>query len=74
MHGEIIIHFSNGIKFKGTYKNGRANGKAIEEDKDGKRFEGSYKNGMRDGSYIMKDRNGNVTETGVYKMGVKQKQ
>ena len=55
------------------YKNGRANGKAIEEDKDGVRFEGTYLNGERDGDYVLKDRNGQVTERGTYRKGMRNK-
>lgn len=62
----MIIHFADGSKFKGTYKDGYPHGKAIEEDKDGNRFEGSYRDGERDGPYVMKDRNGRVTKKGKY--------
>ena len=73
MNGEMIIHFSNGTKFKGMYRNGKPDGKAIEQDKDGVRFEGSYRNGVRHGEYVMKNRDGQVTETGVYVDGFKEK-
>ena len=36
--GEIIIHFSDGSKFKGIYRRGKRNGRALEVDKDGRRF------------------------------------
>ena len=70
--GEIVIHYHNGTRFKGIYKNGKRNGPAIEEDKNGVRFEGSYKDDERDGKYVMKDKSGKVTETGTYSRGIKQ--
>ena len=69
MNGQVIIHFSDGSKFKGMYKDGRRNGAAIEEDKDGKRFEGSYVNGRRDGNFVEKDRNGQILKRGHYENG-----
>lgn len=65
----MIIHYADGGKFKGIYRNGKRNGKAIEVDKDGKRFEGSYKDDERDGKFIEKDRNGNITAQGMYTRG-----
>ena len=67
--GEVVIHYGNGSRFKGTYKNGKRNGKCIEETKDGKRFEGSYVNDVRDGRFVEKDGNGRVTCTGHYENG-----
>lgn len=67
--GQVIIHYANGTRFKGTYKNGQRNGKAIEETKDGKRFEGSYVNDRRDGKFVEKDRNGTILFTGHYENG-----
>jgi len=72
VEGEVIIHFHDGSKFRGTYHNGKRHGAAIEEDKNGNRFEGSYKNDERDGKYVEKDRTGKVTETGTYVNGRKQ--
>ena len=68
----MIIHFANGNKFKGTFRNGKREGQAIEVDKDGKRFEGSYKDDERDGKFIEKDRNGNITAQGMYIRGRRQ--
>ena len=30
--GEVIIHYANGLKFKGVFKNGKPNGPAIGRD------------------------------------------
>ena len=65
----MIIHYANGSRFKGAYKNGKRNGKCIEEAKDGKRFEGTYLNDIRDGRFVEKDGNGQVTCTGHYESG-----
>ena len=65
----MIIHFADGSKFKGVYKNGKRNGDAIEETKDGKRFEGSYIDGKRDGNFVEKDRNGTIVARGHYEHG-----
>ncbi|MDD2602444.1 MAG: phosphatidylinositol-4-phosphate 5-kinase, partial [Prevotella sp.] len=64
-----IIHYANGDRFKGTYKNGLRNGRAIEESKDGTRFEGTYVNDIRDGKFVEKDRNGQITFNGHYESG-----
>ena len=69
MDGEVIIHYANGLKFKGVFKNGKPNGPAIEETKDGNRFEGSYVDGRRDGKFLEKDRNGQVVKRGHYERG-----
>lgn len=69
MHGEVIIHYADGSKYKGTFKNGKRNGPAIEETKDGKRFEGSYVDDARDGKFVEKDRNGTVVTRGHYERG-----
>ena len=68
----MIIHFHDGSKFKGTYRNGKRYGAAIEVDKNGNRFEGNYVDDLRDGKYIEKDRNGNITSQGFYNRGRKQ--
>ena len=60
------------MKFKGTFKDGKRNGKAIEEDKDGKRFEGTYVDDLRDGSFVEKDRNGKIVAQGTYTRGHRQ--
>ena len=70
--GEGIARFADGMKFKGTFKNGKRNGKCIEEDKDGKRFEGNYVDDFRDGPFVEKDRNGNVIAQGTYSRGHRQ--
>ena len=67
----MIIHFADGRKFKGVYKNGKRNGNSIEVDKDGKRTEGEYKDDLKDGKFIIKDRNGNITAQEMYRMGRK---
>ena len=72
LNGECIIHFADGSKFKGSFKDDKRHGPAIEEDKDGKRFEGSYVNGKRDGRFVEKDRNGNITASGNYTNGWRQ--
>ena len=71
-HGECIVRYADGSKFKGIYKNGKRNGAAIEEDKDGKRFEGFYVDGLRDGKFVEKDRNGKILAEGVYTRGHRQ--
>ena len=63
---------ADGSKFKATFKNGKRNGAAIEEDKDGKRFEGSYLDDRKDGRFVEKDRNGNITAQGIYVRGHRQ--
>ena len=65
----MIIHYADGTRFKGFYRNGMRNGKAIEETKDGKRFEGSYLNDVRDGKFVEKDRDGQITAHGYYENG-----
>ena len=65
------MRYADGWKFKGTFKDGRRNGPAIEEDKDGNRFEGSYLDDLKDGKFVEKDRNGNITAQGVYVRGQK---
>ena len=65
----MIIHYADGSKYKGMYKNGKRNGPAIEETKDGKRFEGSYVDDRRDGKFVEKDRNGKVITQGRYEHG-----
>ena len=65
----MIRHCADGSRFKGTYKGGNRNGKAIEEDKAGNRFEGTYVNGVRDGRFVEKDRNGQVKAKGHYESG-----
>jgi antitoxin component YwqK of YwqJK toxin-antitoxin module len=66
------VRFADGSKFKGTFKNGRRNGMAVEEDKDGNRFEGTYQDDVRDGNFVEKDRNGKVTAQGTYTRGHRQ--
>lgn len=68
----MIIHFADGRKFKGIFKDGKRNGNAIEVDKDGRRFEGSYIDDERDGKFIEKDRNGNIITKGMYIRGRRQ--
>ena len=70
--GEGVVRYADGSKFKGQFKKGLRNGKAIEQDKDGKRFEGSYVDDRRDGPFIEKDANGNITATGTYVRGRRQ--
>jgi antitoxin component YwqK of YwqJK toxin-antitoxin module len=69
IHGEGIVRYADGSKFKGVFKEGRRNGPAIEQDKEGKRFEGSYVDDRRDGPFVEKDANGNVTSSGRYVRG-----
>jgi len=65
----VIIHYADGSRFQGTYKDGKRNGKAIEEDKSGNRFEGTYVRGVRDGRFVEKDRNGQIKAKGHYENG-----
>ena len=65
----MIIHYADGSKFKGAYKDGKRHGPVIEEDKDGNRFEGAYLKGVRDGKFVEKDRNGQVKARGHYENG-----
>ncbi len=65
----MVIHYADGSKFKGTYKDGMKNGPAITEDKDGKRFEGTFVDDKRDGDFVEKDRNGKVLKKGYYENG-----
>ncbi len=67
----MIIYYSDGSKFKGTYSSGKRNGPAIEVDKNGVRFEGSYRDDKRNGKYIEKDRDGKIISQGVYTDGRK---
>ena len=60
-HGECIVHYADGSKFKGIFKNGKR-----------KRFEGSYSDDLGDGKFIEKDRNGKVIVEGVYVRGHRQ--
>ena len=69
MDGEGILRLSSGEKVKGTFSQGKKNGKFIEVQKDGSRFEGYYKNGEKDGPFVERDANGNVTRKGTYKNG-----
>ena len=69
MDGNVVIHYANGNRFKGVYRNGKREGFCIEETKEGKRFEGNYKKDARDGRFVEKDRNGQVTAKGVYENG-----
>ena len=71
---EVIIHYHDGSKFKGIYKDGKRNGVAIEEDKEGHRFEGSYKDDVRDGKFVEKNRDGSITAIGTYTNGRRQVQ
>lgn len=64
-----IARYADGSKFKGSFKAGKRNGPAIEEDKDGKRFEGTYVDDLRDGPFVEKDRNGSITAKGSYTRG-----
>ena len=64
-----MIHYANGTRFKGTFKNGQRHGKAIEETKEGIRFEGSYLQDRRDGKFVEKDRNGSIIKQGHYDSG-----
>ena len=73
MHGEGTLKKSNGEKFKGTFQNGKKEGKAIEIYADGSRFEGTYKNDVKDGAFVKYDKNGNAIEKGTYKNGRLQK-
>lgn len=66
MNGEGVLRVSDGMKFKGTFKNGKKEGVGIEERKDGTRFEGHFHNGMKDGAFVEKDANGNVIRKGTY--------
>lgn len=50
LDGEVVIHYADGTRFRGTFRNGLREGKAIEEDAKGVRFEGSYHEDERDGS------------------------
>ena len=72
IEGEGIARYADGSKFKGTFRGGKRNGSAIEEDKEGKRFEGTYVDDMRDGRFVEKDRNGKVIATGIYNRGYRQ--
>ena len=65
----VIVHFSDGSKYKGTYKNGKREGSAIEVTKDGTRFEGTYVNDRRDGKFIEKNRDGQIVKKGRYENG-----
>ena len=69
LDGEIIIHYHDGSKFKGMYRGGKRNGKAIEEDKSGKRFVGSYKDDVRDGEFVEKSHDGQIIARGSYQSG-----
>ena len=59
------------VRFKGTFRDGKRNGPAIEEDKDGTRFEGTYVDDRREGKFVIKDKNGRLKESGVYERGRK---
>ena len=69
MDGEGVLRLSTGEKYKGGFKNGKKNGKCIEESKDGTRFEGTYIDGVKNGKFVERDKNGNVTKKGTYKNG-----
>ena len=71
MDGQITIHYADGSKFRGMYRDGKRNGAAIEQDKKGVRFEGSYRNNVRDGKFTETDRNGKVIAQGYYDNGVR---
>lgn len=71
LEGEIIIHSSDGSRFRGVIHDGKLNGAAIEESADGVRFEGSYRNDRRHGPFVERDQNGNITARGVYEDGVR---
>ena len=56
-------------RFRGTFRNGLREGKAIEEDAKGVRFEGSYHEDERDGSFVERDKTGAITAQGRYEDG-----
>ncbi len=71
MDGQIIIHYADGSRFRGMYRNGKRNGGAIEQDKKGIRFEGFYRDDIRDGKFTETDSNGNVVAQGYYEKGIR---
>ncbi|MDY4059757.1 MAG: phosphatidylinositol-4-phosphate 5-kinase, partial [Alloprevotella sp.] len=56
-------------KYKGSFKMGKKDGRAIEISAEGTRFDGSYKDGERDGKFTEYDANGNVIRKGEYRNG-----
>ena len=69
MDGEGVWRRTNGEKYKGMFKMGRKDGRAIEISADGTRFDGYYKDGERDGAFTEYDSNGNVLRKGTYTNG-----
>jgi hypothetical protein len=69
MNGAGVIRLSNGILYKGGFKNGTEHGAGVAVDKDGTRYEGVFIEGQRNGRFIVKDADGNVILECVYNSG-----
>ena len=68
LEGLIIIHYTDGSKFRGSYHNGKRNGTAVEESASGVRFEGNYRDDCRDGKFIERDKNGMLQQAVITRM------
>ena len=49
----VKVHcvFANGARFKGTFREGKRDGKSVEIREDGSRIDCTYREGMKHGKY-----------------------
>jgi hypothetical protein len=73
MEGEGIIRQADGVRFKGTFRNGMKEGPGILEDAEGIRYEGNFHEDEKHGEFTEKDKSGNVLRKVTYVMGQPQK-
>ena len=69
MDGEGVLRYANGGRFKGTFKEGKRDGKSVEVRADGTRIDCVYSHGQKHGKYVEYDANGNVVKKGEYSYG-----
>lgn len=69
MDGEGTLRFATGGRFKGTFREGKRDGRSIEIRADGTRIDCSYRDGLKHGKYKEYDANGNVIKSGEYSNG-----
>lgn len=62
MDGQGTLRFANGARFKGTFREGKRDGKSVEIREDGSRIDCTYREGMKHGKYQEYDANGNLVK------------
>ena len=66
------MHYSNGDKYEGGWKNGKRDGKGLWFAEDGSSYEGELKEGLPHGKGIMTGRDGEKKEAIFFQGEIKK--